>query len=58
VQLGNIRTAIAAGCAAQNVTCWDTFTDPWITAADTADGVHTNKAGAIKVWNRMAALLP
>jgi hypothetical protein len=58
VELGNIRDAIEAGCAAQGITCWDSFTDPWITAADTADGVHTNKAGAIKVWNRMAALLP
>lgn len=45
VDKGNIRTAIAAACTAQGVTCWDTFTTPWITAAQTADGLHPTAAG-------------
>lgn len=45
VDKSNIRTAIAAACSAQNITCWDTFTTPWITAAQTTDGLHLSSAG-------------
>ena len=45
-----IRAAIAAGCAAQSVTCWDTTTSPWINpATDTTDGIHPNAAGHVKI---------
>jgi hypothetical protein len=40
VDKGNIRTAIAAACTAQGITCWDTYTTPWIAATDTTDGLH------------------
>ena len=53
----NIRAAIAAACAAQSITCWDTRTDPWITAADTTDGLHPNAAGNVKIADRVYALL-
>lgn len=43
------RTAIAAACTAQSITCWDTYTTPWITAADTTDGLHPNAAGHSKI---------
>ena len=52
------RTAIAAACTAQSVTCWDTFTTPWIDAADTADGLHPNAAGYAKVGAAVLARLP
>lgn len=45
VDKANIRTAIAAACAAQNITCWDTLTSPWITAAQTTDGLLPINAG-------------
>jgi len=45
VDKGNIRTAIAAACTAKGITCWDTFTAPWITAAQTIDGLHPTAAG-------------
>jgi hypothetical protein len=55
---GNIRTAIEAACAnADNVTCWDSYTDPWILQADTTDGVHPSAAGMRKIADRMLALL-
>lgn len=54
----NIRTAIAAACTAQGITCWDTFTTPWIEAADTVDGVHPNAAGYVKIATQVLALLP
>ena len=40
-----VRTPIAAACTAQGVTCWDTYSTPWITAAQTSDGLHPNDAG-------------
>jgi lysophospholipase L1-like esterase len=40
-----VRSPIAAACTAQGVTCWDTYTTPWITAAQTTDGLHPNAAG-------------
>ncbi len=45
VDKSNIRTAIAAACTAQSITCIDTFSTPWITAAQTADGLHPTVAG-------------
>lgn len=52
-----IRTAIAAACAAQSITCWDTFSTPWITAGDTSDGLHPIVTGARKItqqiWTRI-----
>jgi lysophospholipase L1-like esterase len=54
---GNIRTAIAAACTAQGITCWDTFTTPWITVADTADGVHPTAAGHAKIATEVLARL-
>jgi lysophospholipase L1-like esterase len=54
---GNIRTAIAAACTAQGVACWDRYTDPWITAADTSDGLHPTAAGQIKVATEILARL-
>lgn len=44
-----IRTPVAAACTAQSITCWDTYTDPWIDAADTTDGLHPNDAGYVKI---------
>jgi lysophospholipase L1-like esterase len=58
VDKSNIRTAIAAACTAQSVTCWDTFTDPWITAGQTSDGVHPTAAGHAAILARVLALLP
>ena len=52
------RTAIAAACTAQSVTCWDTYTTPWITASDTADGLHPNAAGYAKIGAEVLARLP
>lgn len=55
VDKGNIRTAIAAACTAQGVTCWDTYTDPWIAAADTSDGLHPTAAGHAKIATEVLA---
>ena len=45
VDKANIRTAIEAACTAQGITCWDTFTNPVITPAQTTDGLHLNNSG-------------
>lgn len=45
VDKSSIRTAIAAACTVQGITCWDTFSTPWIAAAQTSDGLHPNNAG-------------
>jgi hypothetical protein len=58
VDKSHIRAAIAAACAAQSVTCWDTFTDPWITAGQTTDGLHPTAAGHAAIATRVLALLP
>ena len=53
-----IRAAIIAACASQGITCWDTYTTPWIAAADTLDGVHPNIAtGCGKVATEIVARL-
>jgi len=57
VDKSNLRTTIAAACAAQGITCWNTVTDPWITAADTDDGLHPNTLGNNKILARMLGLL-
>jgi lysophospholipase L1-like esterase len=57
VDKSNIRTAIAAACTAQSVTCWDTFSTPWITAAQTADGLHPNTAGHVAIAAQVLARL-
>jgi lysophospholipase L1-like esterase len=57
VDKSNIRTAIAAACTAQSITCWDTFTDPWITAAQTADGLHPTAAGHAAIAAQVLARL-
>jgi len=58
VDKSNIRTAISASCTANGVTYWDTFTTPWIDAADTSDGLHPIEAGSVKINTKMVALLP
>ena len=45
VDKANIRTAVAAACTAQSITCWDTYTSSWIAQDETLDGVHPNPAG-------------
>jgi hypothetical protein len=57
VDKSHIRAAIAAACTAQEVTCWDTYTEPWITAADTSDGLHPNAAGGVKIADAIIAQL-
>jgi hypothetical protein len=53
----NIRTAIAAACAAKSVTCWDPVTTPWIVQADTSDNLHPTAAGAQKIATQVLARL-
>jgi lysophospholipase L1-like esterase len=57
VDKANVRTAIAAACTAQSITCWDTFTTPWITAALTSDGLHPTAAGHIAIFEEILARL-
>jgi len=58
VDLTLVRGAIISACIAKDVTYWDTYTDPWIVASDTSDGVHPTLDGGIKVAKRVTALLP
>jgi lysophospholipase L1-like esterase len=53
----HIRAAIAAACTAQGITCWDTYTTPWIAAADTSDGTHPTAGGAVKIATEVLARL-
>lgn len=55
VDKANIRTAIEAACTAQSITCWDTLTDPWITAAQTSDGLHPINAGMDAIVTQVKA---
>lgn len=57
VDKSNIRAAIAAACTAQGITCWDTYTDPWITQAQTSDGQHPTAAGHAAIAAEVLALL-
>jgi lysophospholipase L1-like esterase len=57
VAKGNIRTAIAAACAAKGVTCWDPYTTPWILQSDTQDGLHPTLAGHAKIAAQVLARL-
>lgn len=57
VNKANIRTAIAAACVSQGITCWDTFTIPWITAGQTSDGVHPTAAGHATIATQVLARL-
>lgn len=57
VDKSNIRTAIAAACTAQGVTCWDTLSTPWITAAQTSDGLHPIAAGSQAIATQILARL-
>lgn len=52
-----IRNAISAACVAQSVTCWDTYTVPWIDFADTTDGTHPTAAGHAKIATQVLARL-
>lgn len=54
----NLRTAIAAACTAQGITCWDTYTTPWIAQNETLDGLHPTTAGHAKIAAEVLALLP
>jgi hypothetical protein len=56
--ISTIRAAIAAACTAQSITCWDTFTDPWIAFIDTSDGWHLPVGGHAKVEAEIMAILP
>jgi len=58
VDKSNIRTAIAAACTAQGITCWDTYSTPWIAQNETSDGVHPTAAGHAKIAAEVLALLP
>lgn len=58
VPKNNIRGAIAAGCLAQDVSCWDTYTDPWISADQTSDGLHPLAIGHRSIATRALELLP
>ena len=53
----NIRTTIFSACAAQEITCWDTLIDPWLSYGDTIDGVHPNISGHQKIGTRVKALI-
>jgi hypothetical protein len=53
VAKGNVRAAIAAACVAQGVTCWDSYTTPWIVPSDTVEGLHPTADGAIKIYNEV-----
>ena len=57
VDKSNIRTAIAAACTAQSVTCWDTFSTPWITAAQTIEGLHPTAEGHEAITAQVLARL-
>lgn len=57
VDMSNIRTAIAAACTAQDITCWDTYTTPWIAANETSDGTHPTAAGHAKIAIQVLARL-
>ena len=54
---GNIRTAIAAACTSKGVTCWDTYSTPWIDAGDTSDGTHPTVDGCAKIVAQVLARL-
>ena len=58
VDKSNIRTAIAAACTAQGITCWDTYTTPWIAQDETSDGIHPTAAGHAKIAAEVLARLP
>ena len=53
IDKSNIRAMITTACAAKDVVCWDTFTNPWIDASDTEDGVHPTLSGADKIVSRV-----
>ena len=55
MEKGNIRTAVEAACTAQGITCWDTYTVPWIVVADTLDGSHPTVGGGVKIYNEIIA---
>lgn len=57
IDKSNIRTTVAAACTAKNVTCWDTYTVPWIAASDTSDGTHPTAAGHNNISNQAIARL-
>ena len=57
VDKSNIRAAIAAACAARGIFCIDTYTTPWITAADTSDGLHPTAGGQAKIGTALLAAL-
>lgn len=57
VVMTNVRAAIAAGCAAKGVPCWDTFSMPWISAGQTTDGTHPTAAGHTAIANQVLARL-
>jgi len=58
VDKSNIRTAIAAACTAQAVTCWDTYTTSWIAQSETTDGLHPDATGHAKIAAAVLARLP
>jgi hypothetical protein len=58
VDKANIRAAIAAGCAAQGITCVDTFSTPWFAANQTLDGTHPATAGHSAYATQLAAVVP
>lgn len=58
VDKSNIRTTIAAACTAKSITCWDTYTVPWIAQNQTDDGVHpTTAAGHPAIATQVLAAL-
>lgn len=59
VAKANIRTAQQEVCSAKGVTYIDTFTSPWITAAQTDEGIHpTIAVGHPTIATQMVSVLP
>jgi hypothetical protein len=52
------RAAILAACTAKSITCWDTYTTPWITAAQTIDGLHPLALGHSSIVAQILSRLP
>lgn len=51
IDKSNIRTAVAAGCLAQSITCWDAYGEMGLLASETTDGTHLAAAGQTRLAN-------
>jgi len=57
IDKSNIRTAISSACSSVGVTCWDTYTIPWISAAQTSDGIHPTSTGHTAIYSEVLSRL-